>query len=177
MQQGTGAQCLAVHIACAAGGSTAVAVLNLVVCTECSAAPSHHAHTFLQSCLRATGTFSCFRGLFIQLPYLDKLRLPAATRCAPRLSRVATAWQQHPTEAAASGPPATGACRTASIHPPAVEPCVQIGLPPCAWGGRAWTWLLFAPSTLAGVLFCIVALVTFADLAQVQYEQTAGMCR
>ncbi|KAI3438727.1 hypothetical protein D9Q98_001147 [Chlorella vulgaris] len=41
-------------------------------------------------------------------------------------------------------------------------------------GGKAWTWALYAPNTIASVLFCIVSLITFADLVQVQWEESAG---
>ncbi|PRW58937.1 flagellar associated [Chlorella sorokiniana] len=43
-----------------------------------------------------------------------------------------------------------------------------------ALGGRAWTWLIYLPCTAASVLFAIVGLVTFGDLAQVQYDDSAG---
>jgi len=41
-------------------------------------------------------------------------------------------------------------------------------------GGKAWTWLFYVPTMAAAALFCIVSLVTFGDLAQVQFEPTAG---
>ncbi|KAL4425622.1 hypothetical protein ABPG75_009638 [Micractinium tetrahymenae] len=41
-------------------------------------------------------------------------------------------------------------------------------------GGRAWTWIWYVPSMVAAVLFCIISLVTFGDLAQIQYDWSAG---
>ncbi|KAL4438003.1 hypothetical protein ABPG77_004224 [Micractinium sp. CCAP 211/92] len=41
-------------------------------------------------------------------------------------------------------------------------------------GGRAWTWIWYIPSMAAAVLFCIIALVTFGDLLQIQYDYNAG---
>ena len=41
-------------------------------------------------------------------------------------------------------------------------------------GGKAATWALFGLALAASVLFAIIALVTFGDLTQVQFQGDAG---